>query len=103
MEKLVVSATEAAKLLKVRPDLLIAQLEAGEIPAYKEGTNWKIPADLLRATIENRAIKEAQERRRLHEKKYKIRDYSPAWWLMFAAGVTAFLMLASVPTWFIGI
>ena len=69
MEKMVVSATEAAKLLKVRPNLLIAQLEAGEIPAYKEGTNWKIPADLLRATIENRAIKEAQERRRLHEKK----------------------------------
>ena len=69
MEKLVVSATEAAKLLKVRPGLLIAQLEAGEIPAYKEGTTRKIPADLLRATIENRAIKEAQERRRLHEKK----------------------------------
>ena len=36
--------------------------------AYREGRNWKIPVDLLKATVENKAIKEAQERRRLHEK-----------------------------------
>ena len=67
MEKLTVSATEAAKLLGTRPDLLLSQLERGEIPAYREGKNWKVPVDLLKATVENRAIREAKERRRLYE------------------------------------
>ena len=67
MEKLTVSATEAAKLLGTRPDLLLSQLERGEIPAYREGKNWKVPVDLLKATVENRAIKEAQERKRMYE------------------------------------
>lgn len=65
--KMVVSATEAAKMLQTRPDLLITQLERGEIPAYREGKNWKVPVDLLKATVENRAIREAKERRRLYE------------------------------------
>ena len=67
MEKLTVSATEAAKLLGTRPDLLLSQLERGEIPAYREGKNWKVPVDLLKTTVENRAIREAKERRRLYE------------------------------------
>lgn len=36
-------------------------------------------------------------------RKHKIRDYSPVWWLMFTAGVTAFFTAVSVPTWVIGI
>lgn len=66
--RLVIPASEAAKLLGTDNNAVQKMLERGEIPAYREGRNWKIPVDLLKATIENRAIKEAQERRRLHEK-----------------------------------
>lgn len=66
--RLVIPASEAAKLLGTDNNVVQRMLERGEIPAYREGRNWKIPVDLLKATVENRAIKEAQERRRLHEK-----------------------------------
>lgn len=66
--KLVVPASEAARMLGTDNNVVQKMLERGEIPAYREGRNWKIPVDLLKATVENRAIKEAQERRRLHEK-----------------------------------
>lgn len=66
--RLVIPASEAAKLLGTDNNVVQKMLERGEIPAYREGRNWKIPMDLLKATVENRAIKEAQERRRLHEK-----------------------------------
>lgn len=66
--KLVVPASEAARMLGMDNNASQKMLERGEIPAYREGRNWKIPVDLLKATVENRAIKEAQERRRLHEK-----------------------------------
>ena len=66
--RLVIPASEAAKLLGTDNNAVQKMLERGEIPAYRDGRNWTIPVDLLKATIENRAIKEAQERRRLHEK-----------------------------------
>ena len=66
--RLVIPASEAAKLLGTDNNVVQKMLERGEIPAYREGRNWKIPVDLLKATAENRAIKEAQERRRLYEK-----------------------------------
>lgn len=66
--RLVVPASEAARMLGMDNNAFQKMLERGEIPAYREGRNWKIPVDLLKATVENRAIKEAQERRRLHEK-----------------------------------
>ncbi len=65
---LIVSAAEAAKLLKTDTHTVHRKLQTGEIPAYREGTNWKIPIDLLKVTIENQAIKEAKERRELYEK-----------------------------------
>lgn len=66
--RLVIPASEAAKLLGTDNNVVQKMLERGEIPAYREGRNWKIPVDLLKATVENRAIKEAQERRQLYEK-----------------------------------
>lgn len=66
--RLVIPASEAAKLLGTDNNVVQKMLERGEIPAYREGRNWKIPVDLLKATVENRAIKEAQERRLLYEK-----------------------------------
>lgn len=68
---LIVSAAEAAKLLKTDTHTVHRKLQTGEIPAYREGTNWKIPIDLLKVTIENQAIKEAKERRRIYEESKK--------------------------------
>lgn len=68
IEPLVYTATEAAQALRVRPDLVLLRLERGEIPGKREGTGWKIPKTLLQAYIENEAIREAKERRKLYEK-----------------------------------
>ena len=68
---LIASAAEAAKLLKTDTHTVHRKLRTGEIPAYREGTNWKIPIDLLKATIENRAIEEAKERKRIYEESMK--------------------------------
>lgn len=67
MEALVYTSAEVAKLLRVSPDRVGRLLEDGEIPAYREGTNWKIPKTLLQAYIENRAMNEAKMRRKLNE------------------------------------
>ena len=65
--KIVIPASEAARMLGMDNNAFLKMLERGEIPAYRKGRNWKIPMDLLKATVENKAIKEAQERRRLYE------------------------------------
>lgn len=64
MDRIVFTATEAAEVLGTRPNRIQELLEAGEIPAYKDGRNWKIPCTLLQKFIEDRAIAEAKERRR---------------------------------------
>ena len=63
MEKLILTAEEAAKALGTRSDTVRAMLKNGEIPAYREGTNWKIPRTLLQQYVEKRALEETEERR----------------------------------------
>ena len=67
MRPIVVSATEASKLLQTDPHTVLKMLDRGELPGYREGRNWKIPLKLLDAYAENRAIKESKERRKIHE------------------------------------
>lgn len=67
MKAIVVSATEASRLLLTDPHTVLAMLDRGELPGYREGRNWKIPLSLLNAYIENRAIEESKERRKIHE------------------------------------
>lgn len=31
-------------------------------------------------------------------KKYRIREYSPIWWLITVTGVTAFILFMSIPS-----
>lgn len=69
IEPIVYTAYEAAKALKMDPTEFNKKLASGEIPAIREGRLWKIPRSLLKMHIENRAIMEAQERRKLHEQK----------------------------------
>lgn len=64
MEKLIVSATEAAQILGTSPNSIQEALESGDLPAYKEGRNWKIPRTMLEQYVEERAVREAAERRR---------------------------------------
>lgn len=68
---LIYSANEAAKALRTDPNTIYKKLERGDIPAYKEGTNWKIPRSLLAAYIENMALAEAKGRRSIHEMESK--------------------------------
>ncbi len=68
MDALVYTAAEAAEILRERPGSVQKKLETGEIPAYREGRIWKIPKTLLIAYMENRAMEEAKERRKLNEK-----------------------------------
>lgn len=74
VEPLVVSAVEAARLIKVDMSKMSALLANGDIPAYKDGWNWKIPKTLLQAYIENKAIEEAKTRRRAHEESKKQKE-----------------------------
>lgn len=69
MEALVLSAAEAAKVLRIDNNSLLRKLAQGEIPAYREGKSWKVPVSTLKATVENRAITEAKERRAIYESK----------------------------------
>lgn len=69
VEAIVYTACEAAKALKMDPGEFNKKLEAGEIPAAREGRLWKVPKTLLQAYIENRAIAEAKGRREAFEKK----------------------------------
>ena len=68
-EVLVLSAAEAAKALRERPERIKEKLEAGEIPAYREGREWKIPLSLLKASIEHKALEEAKARRQVRNEK----------------------------------
>ena len=63
MEKLIYSAREAAKVLGTGNDKVQSLLKKGEIPAYREGRNWKIPKKSLEAYVEERARKETERRK----------------------------------------
>ena len=63
MEKLILTAEEAAKVLGTRSDTVRTLLKDGEIPAYREGKNWKIPRTLLEKYVEERAMKDTERRK----------------------------------------
>lgn len=59
----ILSATETAKILRMRLDVVLKCLDAGEIEAFREGKNWKIPEYALEKYIVERASKETNERK----------------------------------------
>jgi len=63
MEKLILTATEASKVLSTTPSKVLAMLQVGEIPAYRDGKNWKIPKTLLQKYVEERALEETERRK----------------------------------------
>lgn len=65
----ILTSEEAAMVLRTNKAFVLKKVESGEIPAYREGMNWKIPDTLLNTYIENRAISESKERKRIYEEK----------------------------------
>lgn len=63
MEPLNLSINEAAAFLRTDRGKVQQLVEMGDIAAYREGRNWKIPRTLLQKYAEDRAMKEAQERK----------------------------------------
>lgn len=68
MERLVVSAAEAAQMLRLRDSRCTELLESGELPGFQEGRGWKVPIASLQKYVVDRAEREAEERRKIHEK-----------------------------------
>lgn len=64
MEKLILSPAEVAESLSTSPNTILAAIQSGEIPAYREGRNWKVPKASLQQYVIDRAAKESAERRR---------------------------------------
>lgn len=67
MEPLVISTSEAAKALSTSRAVTLDLIERGEIMAYREGRNWKIPVAGLAQYVVDRAVKETEIRRKKHE------------------------------------
>lgn len=57
---LILSAREAASELKMRTADVLRLLEAGEIPAYKVGRNWKVPVSVLEEYVRRRSFEKVQ-------------------------------------------
>lgn len=72
--KLLLTAQEASELLRERTSTTLKRLESGEIPAYRQGTQWKIPCDLLKHYIEAKALSETRERRKMNKEKEREND-----------------------------
>lgn len=63
MESMILSATEAANVMRVQTETMLQLLEAGKIPAIRMGRNWKVPVKSLERYIVERAENEAKARR----------------------------------------
>lgn len=61
--KLNVSMAEAAKMVGIQASKMQELLETGEVPAWRDGRNWKIPIVALQDWNENKAYMERLERR----------------------------------------
>lgn len=67
MDKITLSAAEAAEYIGISDKKMCELLDQGDIPAARFGRNWKIVRKQLDAWIEDRAIRETKERRMAYE------------------------------------
>src|SRR5438067_3999782 len=49
------TAAEAADVLRLNPQVVQRKLQAGEIPGYRIGREWRVDRDQLRAWLESRS------------------------------------------------
>lgn len=62
MDALVVTASEAAQLLRVSNAKVLEELRSGAIKAYRDGKGWKIPVSVLEEYVQQRAEQETRDR-----------------------------------------
>ena len=70
--KMNVSVQEAAKLIGIQAAKMQELVETGDVPAWRDGRNWKIPVNLLKEWNGLKAIEQAERRR--HEKESEAKD-----------------------------
>ena len=70
--KMNVSVQEAAKLIGIQAAKMQELVETGDVPAWRDGRNWKIPVNLLEEWNGLKAIEQAERRR--HEKESEAKD-----------------------------
>ena len=63
MERLICTPQEAAEALVTSPDKVRELIAKGEIPAYREGTHYKIVISQLHEYIRARANEETERRK----------------------------------------
>lgn len=68
MEAIVVRVNTAAEMLATSPNRVKELIESGELPAYRDSKNWSIPLSLIHKYAEDRAIREAAERRKANDR-----------------------------------
>lgn len=62
MKKIICTPRECAELLCTSLTVIYSLLESGELPAYRQGKNWKIPMKALEDYVMDRAMFEAEGR-----------------------------------------
>ena len=70
--KMNVSVQEAAKMIGIQAAKMQELVETGDVPAWRDGRNWKIPVNLLKEWNGLKAIEQAERRR--HEKDTEAKD-----------------------------
>ena len=68
---LVLSASKTAKELGIRTEKMLELLKSGDIVAYRDGRNWKVPVKEIEKYVEKRAAIETAERRKEWQQKKK--------------------------------
>lgn len=68
IEPLVVSAIEAAEMLRTGVHVVYPLIERGEIPAYRVGCNWKVPITKLQQYVERKSRSGSLRRRMAAQK-----------------------------------
>ena len=68
---LVLSASKTAKELGIRTEKMLELLKRGDIVAYCDGRNWKVPVKEIEKYIEKKTAIETAERRKEWQQKKK--------------------------------
>lgn len=58
---------EVARICRCEPETVVVRIEAGDIPGLKLGRGWIIPCEAFKQRLNELALEEAHNRRRLRK------------------------------------
>lgn len=67
--KMNVSVQEAAKMIGIQASKMQEYVETGDVPAWRDGRNWKIPVNMLKEWNSQKALEQSERRRHDTEAK----------------------------------